>query len=173
MLTAWLADHYRSYEEIALKKLLTTYLSALCGAILFAIGSAQAMAAEGQIVIEDLTPSKLRAEIKKIETEFYRVFNSSIEDENLAVVCYKYTPTGSNISEETCEPQFLIDKRGDNVNDARNGYDTLLTPQGLRNALAPEYAALTAAMSEVSIESEYFRELNGILGALREELESR
>ena len=92
---------------------------------------------------------------------------------NLAIICYDYTPTGSNIKEEACEPQFVIDKRGDNANDARLGYDLLLTPTDLQSVLAAEYAAFTAAMSEVSKESEYFRELNGILSALREELESR
>ena len=156
-----------------MKALRSIYLSTLCSALLLSVPSTQALAAEGQIVIEDLAPSQLRAEIKKIETEFYRVFNSSIEDKDLAIICYDYTPTGSNIREEACEPQFVIDKRGDNANDARLGYDLLLTPTDLQSVLAAEYAALTAAMSEVSKESEYFRELNGILGALREELESR
>lgn len=156
-----------------MKALRTTYLATLYSALLLALASTQTLAAEGQIVIEDLTPSQLRAEIKKIETEFYRVFNTSTEDKELAIICYKYTPTGSNIREEACEPQFLIDKRGANVNDQRFGNDVLLTPQDLRTALSAEYAELTAAMTKLSAESEYFRELNGILGALRAELESR
>ncbi len=133
----------------------------------------QAQAAEGQVVIEDLTPSQLRREIKKIETEFYRVFNASIEDEKLAIICYDLTPTGTNIKQETCEPQFLLDKRGENTNDSRFGNDVLLTPQALQQSLAGEYEKLTAAMTELSRESEYFRELNSILAALREELENR
>jgi len=156
-----------------MKALRSVYLFTLCSALLLGVGSTQTLAADGQIVIEDLTPSKLRAEIKKIETEFYRVFNSRVEDKSLAIICYKYVPTGSNIKEEACEPQFVIDKRGDNANDARLGYDLLFTAQDLQSVLAAEYAALTAAMSEVSKESGYFRELNEILNALREELESR
>ena len=148
-------------------------LSTYCSALLLAMASTQTLAAEGQIIIEDLTPSQLRGEIKKIETEFYRVFNSSVEDKNLAIVCYDYTPTGSNIGVEACEPQFVIDKRGDNANDAQLGYDVLLTPTELQNVLAAEYTALTSAMSELSAESEYFRELNSILSALREELASK
>ena len=35
-----------------------------------------ANAAEDQIVIEDLTRAQLRGEIKKIESEVYRVFNA-------------------------------------------------------------------------------------------------
>ena len=110
---------------------------------------------------------------KKIETESYQVFNRSIEDENLAIICYDYIPTGSNIKAEACEPQFVTDKRGNNANDARLGYDLLLTPTDLQSVLAAEYNALNAAMSELSAQSEYCRELNSILSALREELASR
>lgn len=156
-----------------MKALRSIYLSTICGALLLTMTSTQTLAAEGQIVMEDLTPSQLRGEIKKIQTEFYRVFNSSIEDKNLAIICYDYIPTGSNIGDEACEPQFVIDKRASNTNDSRLGYDTLLTPDGLQSVLVAEYAALTAAMSELSAQSEYFRELNGILSALREELENR
>jgi len=166
--------HALHAEELIMQKLRSTLLWPLLAiSVLTSLSMQQLHAAEGQVVIEDLTPSQLRREIKKIETEFYRVFNLSIEDENLAIICYKHTPTGSNIREELCEPQFLIDKRGANVNDQRFGNDVLLTPQDLRTALATEYAELTAAMTKLSNESEYFRELSGILSALREELESR
>jgi len=148
-------------------------LSTFCSTLLLAIASTQTSAAEEQIVMEDLTRSQLRGEINKIQTEFYRVFNSSIEDKYLAIVCYDYIPTGSNIKEEACEPQFVVDKRGDNANAARLGYDLLLAPTDLQSVLAAEYAAFTAAMIKLSKESEYFRELNSILDALREELESR
>ena len=156
-----------------MKILVSIYLSTFYSALALAIASTQTLAAEGHIVIEDLTPSQLRGEIKIIETEFYRVFNRSIENKNLAIVCYDYTPTGSNIKAEACEPQFVIDKRGNNANDARLGYDLLLTPTDLQSVLAAEYDALNAAMSELSAQSEYFRELNSILSALREEQENR
>jgi hypothetical protein len=156
-----------------MKALRFIYLSTFCSTLLLAIASTQTSAAEEQIVMEDLTRSQLRGEINKIQTEFYRVFNSSIEDKYLAIVCYDYIPTGSNIKEEACEPQFVVDKRGDNANAARLGYDLLLAPTDLQSVLAAEYAAFTAAMIKLSKESEYFRELNSILDALREELESR
>jgi len=133
----------------------------------------QLNAAEEQIVIEDLSPPQLRNQIKRIESEFYRVFNASVEDKQLAINCYDYTPTGSNIREEACEPQFLTDARGQNVNDVRFGVDVLLSPQELRQRLALEYEALTAAMTKLNQESRYFSELNSILAALREELEMR
>ena len=155
------------------KKYVSALIPTLCGLLILALSPTQTLGEEEQIVIEDLSPRQLRAQIKRIETEFYRVFNTNIDDQNLAVICYKHTPTGSNISVDLCEPQFLIDKRGANVNDLRSGNDVLLSPTDLRTALASEYEALIAAMTELSAENEYFRELNAILGALREELESR
>lgn len=151
----------------------TTYLPALIAVFLLTASSTQTLAAEGQIVIEDLTPSQLRAEIKKIETEFYRVFNESVEDEKLMIVCYDTVPTGSHRKVETCEPQFAIDKRAENANDTRFGNTVLYSQQAMNRDLATEYEALTAAMSKLAAASEYFRELDGILGALRDELESR
>lgn len=150
----------------------TLLLPLLAIAALSSLGM-QLSAAEEQIVIEDLTPSQLRREIKKIEAEVYRVFNASIEDAKLAINCYDYTPTGSNIKEEACEPQFLIDARGQNANDARFNVDVLLSPQDLQQRLATEYETLTAAMTKLATENQYFRELNAILAALREELEMR
>ena len=66
-----------------------------------------------------------------------------------------------------------MEKRADNTNDSSLGIDVLLTPLDLQRELAPDYGTLIAAMTKVAKESEYFRELNNILGALREELESR
>ncbi len=136
-------------------------------------GQLQAQAAEGQVVIEDLTPSQLRREIKKIETEFYRVFNASVEDEKLAIICYDHLPTGSNIKKEKCEPQFAIDKRSKNVNDAQFGTDVLFTAKTMQRELSEEFAALTEAMTNLAGENEYFAELNSILEALRDELNNR
>ncbi len=148
-------------------------LTAMCTSLTLALASSPTFAADDQIVIEDLTPSQLRREIKKIETEFYRVFNTSTDDERLVISCYDYLPTGSNIKEEACEPQFLIDARGENVNNVRFDTDVLLSPQDLQQRLASEYEALTAAMTKLANENQYFSELNGILAALRAELNSR
>lgn len=149
------------------------FLPTLCSSLLFFVNLAPAAAAEEQIVIEDLTPSQLRSEIKKIETEFYRVFNESVDDETLAIVCYDFVPTGTNIKRETCEPQFVVDRRAQNSKDSRFGLDVLYSADSLRSELAPKFDALTAAMTKLAAESDYFRELDGILGALRDELESR
>ena len=156
-----------------MEKVQKILLSSVCAACLMFLGVTQSVAGEEQIVMEDLTPSQLRSEIKKIETEFYRVFNSSVEDKKLMIVCSTYTPTGSNRKVENCEPQFAADRRADNSQQSRFGNDILFSQQALNAELAPQYEELTAAMTKLAAENQYFRELDGILGALRDELASR
>jgi hypothetical protein len=167
--------HALHLEELTMQKLRSALLLPLLAlSVLVSPGvQLKAQAAEGQVVIEDLTPSQLRREIKKIETEFYRVFNASVEDEKLAIICYDHLPTGSNIKKEKCEPQFAIDKRSKNVNDAQFGTDVLFTAKTMQRELSEEFAALTEAMTNLAGENEYFAELNSILEALRDELNNR
>jgi len=167
--------HALHIEELTMQKLRSAlWLPLLALSVLVSPGvQLKAQAAEGQVVIEDLTPSQLRREIKKIETEFYRVFNASVEDEKLAIICYDHLPTGSNIKKEKCEPQFAIDKRSKNVNDAQFGTDVLFTAKTMQRELSEEFAALTEAMTNLAGENEYFAELNSILEALRDELNNR
>ncbi|MGI9249577.1 MAG: hypothetical protein ACR2PR_00020 [Pseudohongiellaceae bacterium] len=124
-----------------------------------------------QIVIDDLTPAQLRAEIEKIENEIYRVWNQLNGDDSMDIICHDYTPAGSNIKREACEPQFVIDRRGENAADSRLGTDELLSSEGLRADLAPEFRQLTEAMGELAEENQYFRELNLILQELSGRME--
>jgi len=156
-----------------MQKLKFAVLSGLCGVVLLTTNVMHSIAAEEQIIIDDLSPAELRAQIKRIETEFYRVFNTSTDDETLAVICYEFAPSNSNMKQDVCEPQFVIDKRAENVNDSNFGIDTLLSPQSLRRELDSEYAALTEALTNLAKQNDYFRELNSILGVLRKELEDR
>ena len=148
-------------------------LSGLCSLILLTAAAAESSAAGDQIIIENLTSSQLRSEIKKIEAEFYRVFNSNTDDKDLTIVCYDNKPTDTKIKQEICEPQFVVIKRADNATDSRFGIAVLMTPQALRRALADKYAVLTEAITNLTKKNEYFRELSSILGALWEELEDR
>jgi septation ring formation regulator EzrA len=124
-------------------------------------------AAEAQVVIEDLTVPQLRAEIEKIQTEFYRVFNTLNENDEFDVVCQKFTPTGSNIPQIGCEPNFLSKRRGANANEYRLGTDELIGNAALIKELQPEFEQLTASMNEISTKNQYFKELGEILRMLR------
>mgnify|MGYP003640997336 FL=1 len=138
---------------------------------LFFMFAAMVVGAQEPIVIEDLSPAQLRAEIKKVQSEFYRVFNAANTDSKMQIVCHEYLPTGSNIKREACEPQFVIDRRAGNAADSRFQVDELLSSAALQQELSGEFAQLTAAMNKLASENQYFKELNSVLSMLRERLE--
>ncbi len=148
-------------------------VSGVCVALGFAALSALSAssmvyaAEEEQVVIEDLTMAQLRAEIEKIQTEFYRVFNTLNEDDEFDVVCQKFTPTGSNIPQVGCEPNFVSKRRGANANEYRLGTDELIGNDALVKELQPEFEQLTAKINEIAGQNEYFKELGEILQMLR------
>lgn len=120
-----------------------------------------------QIVIDDFTVPQLRAEIEKIQTEFYKVFNSLNDDGEFDIICQKFTATGSNIPQVGCEPKFVTKRRGENANDYRLGVDELMSTEGTIKELQPQFELLTAKMNEIASKNEYFRELSQILQMLR------
>ncbi len=124
-------------------------------------------AEEEQVVIEDLSVPELRAEIEKIQAEFYRVFNTLNENDDFDVECQKFTPTGTNIPQLGCEPKFVSKRRGANANDYRLGTDELISNDALIKELQPEFEQLTAMMNEFASQNEYFGELGQILQMLR------
>ncbi len=128
-------------------------------------------AAEETIDIDAMSAAQLREEIDKIEKEVYRVFNLRTEDESLHVTCHRFTPTGSNIPREACEPNFLIEARAQNASDYQNGFDELLDGDGLRANTNSDFERFTAAMEALNEDYDYFRELNIILVVLRQRLE--
>ena len=132
------------------------------------LASAQVHAAEEeQIVIEDLTVPQLRAEIEKIQDEYYAVFNRLNEDDDFDIVCQKFTPTGTNIPQVGCEPTFVTKRRGESANDYRTGGDDLLSNEALIKELQPEFEKLTSMLNDLATSNQYFRELSEILQMLR------
>ena len=142
-----------------------------CCLSLLAFSASSRAAEEEQVDIDAMSVSQLRGEIEKDEKEIYRVFNLRTEDESLHVTCHRYTPTGSNISREACEPNFLIQTRADNAKNYQDGTDELLDTEGLLAEVDSEFRAFNEAMEALVEEYDYFRELNLILGVLRERLE--
>lgn len=147
----------------------STVLGACVVLGLAAISSVPAVMAadEEQVVIEDLTVPELRAEIEKIQAEFYRVFNTLNENDEFDVECQKFTPTGTNIPQLGCEPNFVSKRRGANANDYRLGADELISNDALIKELQPEFEQLTAMMNEFASQNQYFQELGQILQMLR------
>ncbi len=132
------------------------------------LASVQVQAAEEeQIVIEDLTVPQLRAEIEKIRDEYYAVFNRVNEDDDFDIVCQKFTPTGTNIPQVGCEPDFVTKRRSESANDYRTGGDDLLSNEALIKELQPEFERLTGMLNDLATSNQYFHELSEILQMLR------
>ncbi|MBT8145467.1 MAG: hypothetical protein KJN90_01360 [Gammaproteobacteria bacterium] len=127
-------------------------------------------AEQEQVVIEDLSLSELREQIDIVQKEVYRVFNTINEDDDFDVICQRYTPTGSNISQEACEPRFVTTARAYNVREYRNGNDVLMEQDELLASLQTEFSELTDKMNAVATDNDYFRELNQVLGMLNSRL---
>ena len=125
-------------------------------------------AQEEPIVIDDLSLSELNDQIERVEDEFYRVFNLSIEEEHLKVECDDWTPTGTHIAQRACQPFFLTQARNQNLRDWNNQMDVIASPEQLRVRLAAEFEELTAAINSVLEENQYLRELNAIFRMLRD-----
>ena len=128
-------------------------------------------AGDDLIDIDAMSVPELRGEIEKIEKEIYRVFNARTEDESLHISCNRYTPTGSHRSRETCEPKFLIAARAANAKGYQDGTDGLLGPEGLVAETSTDFDRFNAAMEALTEEYDYFRELNIILGVLRQRMD--
>ena len=126
-----------------------------------------ASAQEESIVIDDLSLSELNDQIERVEDEFYRVFNLSIEEEHLKVECADWTPTGTHIAQRACQPYFLSQARNQNLRDWNNQMDVIASPEQMRVRLAAEFEELTAAINSVLEENQYLRELHHKMVGLR------
>jgi len=122
---------------------------------------------EDVIVIAELNRAEVRQFIEEVEAEVYEIFNTHNDDDAFDIACRDETPTGSNISQQLCEPRFMTEARSKNANDHRLGIDDLLTPRGLRAELEAEFRQLTEKMEALAAENAQFREVVGILNALR------
>lgn len=122
---------------------------------------------EEVIVIAELSRAEVRQYIEEVEAQVYEIFNANNDDDAFDIFCRNETPTGSNIQQRVCEPQFMTDARAKNVNDFRLGGDELLTPRGLNAELEAEFQQLTEKMEALTTENPSFREIVGILNALR------
>lgn len=139
-----------------------------------AIVAIQPEAERAEIIsAENLSRSQLEAEIRKIEDEYFRVFNAHIEDDRLKIQCGDYTPTGSYIKKRFCEPRFVIDARSESTQRAMEHNVTPPSPRstGLLLARKSDFEDLTTAMNLTLRESNYFRELNGTLKRLKSRLQ--
>ncbi len=123
------------------------------------------------IVIDDFSRSELKAEILKVEFEFYRAFNKVTQKEQFRMYCESYIPLGSYIKRPICEPQFLRQARNENVRDHLSSNGLLLASGALRADLDSEYEELAEELVAELRENGYLLELYNVLAMLRGRLD--
>ncbi|PCI74973.1 MAG: hypothetical protein COB20_13920 [SAR86 cluster bacterium] len=105
--------------------------------------------------IEDFSRSELRAEIKKIQREYYRVHNANVKKDDFKFFCGDFLPTGTHIKRHYCEPGFQHKLRSASLFDF---------PKARRSG----YEELANVMNSLLQENRYFRELHYLLQVLKE-----
>lgn len=117
--------------------------------------------------VANLSRSELNAEIRKIETEYFRVFNATEEDESLHVVCGTYRPKGSFITKHFCEPRFMVEARSEIVGEYANLFTMISYPSVPIDENHHKMTDLTAALSNALHENQYLRDLHFYLRELK------
>lgn len=134
------------------------------------------------IVTPTVTRGRLRELIVAVEDDFFARFNELNIDDAYDIVCYKYTPTMSHISERVCEPLFLMRSRNLNVSEttmllgmtgmgARRS-SNLLDPRAMRMEVEPDYRILQTKMEEFTRTDDEFRSIGNALAELKSRLEN-
>jgi hypothetical protein len=62
-----------------------------------------------EVVVPGRRPQNLRVEIERLERAVYQRWNSLNGDNELDIHCLKSEPTGSNVTQTRCAPNFVIE----------------------------------------------------------------
>lgn len=138
-----------------------------------------------QIVVTGrVTRARLRELIADVEDDFFEKFNELNIDDAYDVLCYKFTPTMSHISQRVCEPAFKIRERAFNASEvghilACSGFcgDTglsayLMSPRDLNRQVKPDFETLQEKLEELSRTDEEFRQIGNVLAELKYRLDN-
>jgi hypothetical protein len=101
-------------------------------------------AAEGvdEVVVPGRRPQNLRVEIERLERAVYERWNALNSNDEFDIHCLDSEPTGSNITQTRCAPDFVIQAES---RAAENSIDSARTNGQSRNS---EYVATMQAKSQ-------------------------
>ncbi|MCG8415651.1 MAG: hypothetical protein MI746_15655 [Pseudomonadales bacterium] len=126
---------------------------------------------EGEvIVIAELNRAEVSQFIEEAEEQFYAIFNANVDDDDFKISCSRQTPTGSNISQRVCEPEFMNKARADNANAFTFNRGTELSENEIRTSLQPQFDLLQEKMQQMTTENPEFAQIANILTQLRARL---
>ncbi len=118
-------------------------------------------------VLAELSKSELFQEIRRVEAEYFRLFNASEQDKSLHVLCGTYRPKGSFIPRHFCEPRFVAEARSAVVGEYSNIATVISNPSMYENTNHTRMRDLTAAFNRVLKENQELRDLHIYLSQLK------
>src|SRR6185503_441364 len=59
-----------------------------------------------EVIVSGMRPEQIRAEIERVENAVYERFNALNSNDDFDIHCFEQAPTGSNIPERKCWPNF-------------------------------------------------------------------
>ena len=74
-------------------------------------------------------PENLRVEIERLQTLVYQRFNALNSDDEFDIHCIERPPTGSNIPQRTCAPNFVVRSESRASEDLLTGSRAAATPR--------------------------------------------
>jgi hypothetical protein len=83
--------------------------------------AAQADAKADEIVVPGRRPENLRVEIERLEQAVYQRWNALNDNDDFDIHCLDSEPTGSNITQTHCAPNFVIEAESRAAEDAVHG----------------------------------------------------
>lgn len=133
------------------------------------------------IVTPQLSRSDLRSLISRAQKDYVSRFNELNIDDKYDIACYRFTPTGSHIEKEVCEPVFLIRARGDDASWAMAQlgravnliqFESVMvdSPDAIRRAVKEEYEVLQEKVEKLTASDSLLRSIATSLNELNERL---
>jgi len=111
-----------------------------------------------KVVVPGVRPANLRAEIERLEDAVYDRFNSLNSSDEFDILCLKSEPTGSNITQRTCAPNFVIQAEAraatNNMREARNSGQGSRSVNADQQLLEQKSRELTGEMQRVARQDE-------------------
>jgi hypothetical protein len=117
----------------------------------------QSPAAVDEVIVPGRRPENLRVEIERLEAAVYDRWNALNSDDELDIQCLESEPTGSNITQSTCAPKFVIEAESRATRDAvftRSRADSFASDAA--QVIAQKSRKLTEEMKRVAREDEQF-----------------
>jgi hypothetical protein len=110
-----------------------------------------------EIIVPGRRPENLRVEIERLEGVVYERWNALNSKDEFDIQCLEMEPTGSNITQRTCAPKFVIQAESRATQDAVRGRSRGDSFTGeAAQIMAQKSRELTEEMQRVAREDEQF-----------------